>query len=435
MRNQSHGLSHLLLMASVIFGAWAAVSILWLAALRPTLAQTPMVRSAPSDITLQKTVLQSAPQPAGSPINYEIKAHPIHIGIVTGVVITDRLPMHTEYLYASPSPSLHVGDMLTWTVGPLLIDYNISLVVKVASEIPPGTTVITNVAYLTADGNVNTASNPVTVIIQGADLTPTATPTTSSTPTTASTWRSHIPYVAWQPTSTPTKTPTSTRTPTRMPTRTPTPLPTATPTWTPTATATRTSTPTPTATATATPPVSNGNFETGQLSPWRSGGPLLSNQPVRNTIPPLPTVKPAGSKSAILGNPELGTGNTGGIPVGSAWITQTVTLPAAGPIYLRFWYRMFSHDTKLSQGQPQDTLDVSFSGALLWQQGNTTGSYGQPTPWDSGWVCAEINLSAAGFAPNQRAPVRFEVFNRRDAYYNTWSWLDDIAIGTNYRCP
>lgn len=108
-----------------------------------------------------------------------------------------------------------------------------------------------------------------------------------------------------------TRAPTATSAPTstRTPTRTPTLLPTATPTRTPTATATRTSTPTPTATATATPPVSNGSFKTGQLRPWRSGGQLLSNQPVRNTIPTIPTVKLAGSKSAILGNPELGTGS------------------------------------------------------------------------------------------------------------------------------
>lgn len=433
MRNQHSRLSQSLMVVSAILGAWAVCFAVSLVLLQPVSAHTDPIRDDPSDILLQKSVLQSDPRPVDAPINYEIKAHPNQIGIVTGVIITDRLPLYTEYLYAAPAPSQRVGDVLTWTVGSLLLDYNISLVVRVAPGIPPGMTVVTNVAYLKADGNISVASNPVTVTLLGATSTPTPTPVSSPTPTSTSMKYSYLPYAALDLTNTPTPTPT----PTRTPTKTPSATPTRTPTRTPTATATRiaTATPTLTPTATATSPVRNGNFETGQLSPWRSGGQLLSNQPVRNTILPTPISKPTGSQSALLGKPELGSGNTGGIPVGSAWITQTVTLPSSRPIFLRFWYRMFSHDTKMSQGQPQDTLDVSVNGTLVRQEGNTTGSYGQPTPWDSGWTCAEINLSSAGFLPNQTGTLRFEVFNRRDGFYNTWSWLDDIAIGTNYHCP
>lgn len=184
--------------------------------------------------------------------------------------------------------------------------------------------------------------------------------------------------------------------------------------------------------------VPNGDFESRGLAPWQAGGELLSNPAVVAVPTPLPPGKPPGVHAALLGKPMLGTGNTGGIPIGSAWISQTVHAPviapgtAAATLRLILWYRVFSHDTQWNGAQLQDTLDVKV-GDTIFQTGNPTTEYGQPTPWDSGWRCQRIDLPA--LTPGQPVELRFEVHNRNDAYYNTWAYVDDIVLSRQADCP
>jgi hypothetical protein len=185
--------------------------------------------------------------------------------------------------------------------------------------------------------------------------------------------------------------------------------------------------------------VHNGNFESGGLAPWQAGGALLSQQPIRTTPTPLPTGKPAGIYAALLGMPVLGSGNAGGIPIGSAWITQTARVPVtntttlSAALRLTLWYRLLSHDTQWNGALLQDTLDVTVAGVLVFRAGNPTAVYGQPEPWDSQWQCQRIDLPA--LIPSEPVELRVEVHNRNDAYYNTWAYVDDIVFGREVDCP
>ncbi|MBE0609505.1 MAG: hypothetical protein IH609_09005 [Dehalococcoidia bacterium] len=115
----------------------------------------------------------------------------------------------------------------------------------------------------------------------GANLAPTAIPTTAA---------SNSPVTTPTPTRTPTPTPTSTPTPTRTPT--PTPTPTRTPTATATATATSTPTTAPTATETATPTRTSTPTATATVTPTPTPVPPT---PTITATPAPPTATPTPS--------------------------------------------------------------------------------------------------------------------------------------------
>ena len=94
------------------------------------------------------------------------------------------------------------------------------------------------------------AAQPLGVVVEHTNVTPTPTSTATPTPTPTST---STPTATPTPTSTPTPTPTRTLMPTPTPTSTPTPTPTGTPTPTPTPTNTSMPTGTPTPTSTGAP--------------------------------------------------------------------------------------------------------------------------------------------------------------------------------------
>ncbi len=177
-------------------------------------------------------------------------------------------------------------------------------------------------------------------------------------------------------------------------------------------------------------PIQNGGFDTGTLSDWMTGGSLF--------MAVAPTAGPGNTSilAARLGSEDYGPSlqAPGTVPVGSATISQTVSIPALDQVrrpHLRFWYRVLTYDVMYSQRLERyvDTLDVTLYDAqgneiaLLLRAGNPTNAYG--TRYDTGWHLASIDLSPYA---GQTVQISFASWNRHDNLFNTWSFVDGIQI-------
>jgi len=141
----------------------------------------------------------------------------------------------------------------------------------------------------------------------------------------------------------------------------------------------------------------------------------------------------AGRYTALLGQPELGSGTDGNIPAGSAWIQQHIHVPDTPQPRLTFHYRVVSYDASLgSQGQLWDTLDVLIGEELVFRddrgEGRPPGSQGGRH--DTRWQRGDVDLSRWR---GQEVVLRFAVWNREyDSngmdYYNTWAYLDEVQV-------
>ena len=212
----------------------------------------------------------------------------------------------------------------------------------------------------TATATRTPTRTPATAPSATRTRTHTATPTRTSVPVPGR--RVVLPFIArgWNallptptpvpatrtPTRTPTPTVTSTRTPTRTPlaTATSTKTATRTPTRTPTAiapTATRTGTPTSTPTRTPIPTdFINGNFEQGRGVGWQEYNSGTPEALVCQAASLNPTIPPSSPITATSG---LWLGALRALEYdGISRIYQTVTLPATGPIYLNYNYRVIN---------------------------------------------------------------------------------------------
>ncbi|MCP4542053.1 MAG: fibronectin type III domain-containing protein [Chloroflexi bacterium] len=173
------------------------------------------------------------------------------------------------------------------------------------------------------------------------------------------------------------------------------------------------------------PIIENGDFESGDFTSWQHGGEL--DQSVASDQPY------GGTYSALLGNPSY---LNGAVPEGSAWITQTIKVPSNGTPVLSFWYRIFSYDviTSTNHGCCYDYLDVVLedtSGEMLENllRDGYTGPWESNILRDLGWRNFTFDLSAYR---GQTIRIRFANFNTggptNDPTYNTYTYLDDIAI-------
>jgi hypothetical protein len=223
---------------------------------------------------------------------------------------------------------------------------------------------------------------------------------------------------------------------------TPTPTSTATPrpgkVYLPVIRRDRTPTPTPSPTLTPIPPICDGGFEAGSLEPcWQHGGEL--GQAVveqLNVGATTPTIEPAyaGRYSALLGDPSLGPGLPGqpGIPVGSAWIEQAVSVPDTASPRLSFWYRIITYDVArdaLRQLWDFSAVNINNGDEPVFWDGNREPGTSQRRH-DLGWRRGEVDLSPWR---GQTVTLRFANWNGYSRepgaeLYNTWTYLDVVQV-------
>jgi hypothetical protein len=262
------------------------------------------------------------------------------------------------------------------------------------------------------------AGYPPPTIVETIPLSLTCTLTTTPSPTHTPTVAETIPS---PPTSTVSTTPTVVETIPSPPTSTATTTPSPTRTSTPTLTPTRTPTPTPRAFYLSLLyrqliPLLNGDFSSGSFAPdWKVEGNLpkwvVANE---HRSPPF---------AALLGDP--GYDNMGGVPVGYAAIYQIIDVPYDGNPELRFSYRLQSYDTIQFD---YFTLEIAEwpSGAYreLYRDGCMTWNLGIKCP--RSWQDGSISLNEWR---GKRVSVRFaNVMTNDDGYYNTWTYVDNIAL-------
>jgi len=155
----------------------------------------------------------------------------------------------------------------------------------------------------------------------------------------------------------------------------------------------------------------NGDFERG-LKCWRHGGELDQ------------AVECDGDQCyAILGNPEYPC--NGGVPVGGAWISQSLRVPQGISPTLSLKYRIFSYDLDLPVG---DYFQVALNGEPLSQRyGNY--EWNEPScdraPWDSGWQTLTLDLIAYR---GEEIEISLHNVNGTQPYFNTWTYVGNIRV-------
>jgi len=152
----------------------------------------------------------------------------------------------------------------------------------------------------------------------------------------------------------------------------------------------------------------NGDFER-KLECWQSGGQLAQSARCEE-----------GQCYVILGSPDYRC--KGGVPVGEAWVRQPFQVPQVTSPTLSLKYRIFSYDLN-----EYDFFQVSINGKPVGQYGNTDWEKSDcdRRVWDSGWRSAEFGLSAYS---GQTITVTLHNVNGTHEWWNTWSYVDDVAI-------
>ena len=194
----------------------------------------------------------------------------------------------------------------------------------------------------------------------------------------------------------------------------------------------------------------NGGFESSWTS-WEHEGELA--QAIVND----PAVAREGSGVALLGDAHYS--NNGGVPVGSARIWQNFSVPANGNPTITLWYRIYTHDVvwvsetstyydsfeiyvntvnwgEVNDPDPNDARrsarcrtglgvpDASQTG-LVFCDGKPTGATKDDPPADLSWRSVTLDLCAFR---GQNVTLYLANFNRQDGYYNTWTYVDAIAV-------
>ena len=157
--------------------------------------------------------------------------------------------------------------------------------------------------------------------------------------------------------------------------------------------------------------ICNGDFESGWEC-WQHGGEL--DQSVECDEDQC---------YAVLGNPDYVC--YGGVPVGDAWMKQTLKVSQAVSPTLSLRYRVVSYDLDLPE---YDYFQVAINGKPLPKRyGNS--EWNEPScdrePWDSGWQDLTVDLSVYR---GEEIEVSFHSFNGTQPYHNTWTYIDDVMV-------
>jgi uncharacterized repeat protein (TIGR01451 family) len=167
----------------------------------------------------------------------------------------------------------------------------------------------------------------------------------------------------------------------------------------------------------------NGGFE-DRWTGWTHGGKLA--QTVTSTNPA------SGGFSALLGDPTYEC--EGGVPVGSAWVEQTVVIPSSvtSPT-LYFKYNIFTQDKNPYLQDKYDRFDVRVGNTLVFSDARRSGDYGctlASKDVDLHWKDGKVDLSAYS---GQQITIRFENRSTSDyepdfGWYNTWTFVDNVRV-------
>lgn len=162
-------------------------------------------------------------------------------------------------------------------------------------------------------------------------------------------------------------------------------------------------------------PDPNWGFETGDFTGWQHGGQLA-----RSVSTAMPH---SGSYAALLGNPGY---SCNGVPVGSAWLRRSVTVPSSGSPTLSFWYRIYTQDKNTNLSDQYDLFAVYINDSqLVVKDANTSDPYGCSNLKDLGWK--QVNFSLDAYK-GQTIQITFYNYNRPDNWYNTYTYVDDVAV-------
>lgn len=164
-------------------------------------------------------------------------------------------------------------------------------------------------------------------------------------------------------------------------------------------------------------PFVNGGFEQGWRG-WNHSGTLH-----QSICSDANFAHSDSSHSALLGDPNYECKE--GVPVGSAWMSQTFVVPPdmESP-QLSFYYRIFSED-KFDEDR-FDSFDVYINDTLILREGDRGDEYGCDRPADDlGWQPHTEDLTEY---KGQNITLRFENVSRPDAWFNTWTYVDDVQI-------
>lgn len=159
-------------------------------------------------------------------------------------------------------------------------------------------------------------------------------------------------------------------------------------------------------------PDPNWGFETGDFTSWQHGGQLARS---------VQAAPHSGSYAALLGSPSY---PCNGVPVGSAWLRRSVMVPSSGSPTLSFWYRIYTQDKNTNLSDQYDLFAVYINGNRVWADANKN-DYGCGAPKDLNWQPASISLDAY---KGQTIEITFYNYNRPDNWYNTYTYLDDVAV-------